>query len=361
MQERRKELGGYLPQRRVVYEPLQSAGRDLVQGLLLQGSGDNAFSTTMVFVGMLKKLLQDKELGKCIVPIIPDEARTFGMDALFKPFGIYSNVGQLYEPVDAKTLLAYREAKDGQILEEGITEAGVDVVVHRRRHGLCHARRSPTIPFFIYYSMFGFQRIGDLIWAAADMRTARLPAGRHRRPHDAQRRRPAARGRPQPPHRLDGAEPAWPTIPAFAFELAVIVQDGIRRMYEIGEDVFYYITLYNENYPMPAMPEGVEEGILRGLYKLRAGVDCQARAARCICSAAVRSCGEALRAQEHPGRAFRRRRRRLERDQLQGAAPRRAGVRALEPAASRRRSRARAISSTCWRTRRASSWRSATT
>jgi pyruvate dehydrogenase E1 component len=223
----------------------------------------------MAFVGLLRRMMQDKELGKWVVPIIPDEARTFGMDALFKPFGIYSNVGQLYEPVDARTLLAYREAKNGQILEEGITEAGsvssfIAAGTAYATHGI------PTIPFFIFYSMFGFQRIGDLIWAAADMRTRGFllggTAGRttlngeglqHQDGHS---------------HLLASAVPNLLAYdPAFAFELALIVQDGIRRMYEAGESIFYYVTLYNEPYPMLPMPEGAAEGVLRGMYRLRPG------------------------------------------------------------------------------------------
>jgi pyruvate dehydrogenase E1 component len=266
LHKRRDQLGGFMPERHVTYPPVRIAGRDLFADFA-RGSGSHAFSTTMVFVGLLKKLLQDKELGKWIVPIIPDEARTFGMDAMFKPFGIYSNVGQLYEPVDAKTLLAYREAKNGQILEEGITEAGamssfIAAGTAYATHGI------PTIPFYIFYSMFGFQRIGDLIWAAADMRTRGFllggTAGRttlngeglqHQDGHS---------------HLLASTVPNLLAYdPAYAYELAVIVHNGIRRMFEIGEDIFYYITLYNENYPMPSMPEGSAEGILNGMYRLR--------------------------------------------------------------------------------------------
>jgi pyruvate dehydrogenase E1 component len=267
LHERRQQLGGFLPERRVKYPPVHIATKDLFSDFH-RGSGDHAVSTTMAFVALLKKLLQDRDVGKLIVPIIPDEARTFGMDAMFKPFGIYSNVGQLYEPVDAKTLLAYREAKNGQILEEGITEAGS--MSSFIAAGTAYATHSlPMIPFFIFYSMFGFQRIGDLIWAAADMRTRGFllggTAGRttlngeglqHQDGHS---------------HLLASTVPNLLAYdPAYAYELAVIVQNGIRRMFEIGEDVFYYITLYNENYPMPPMPEGSAEGVLRGMYRLRA-------------------------------------------------------------------------------------------
>jgi pyruvate dehydrogenase E1 component len=266
LKQRRQELGGYLPARRVSCPPLKAPSGDYFHDFF-KGSGDDTPSTTGAFVAMLRRLLQDKQLGKWIVPIIPDEARTFGMDALFKPYGIYSNVGQLYEPFDAKTLKAYREAKNGQLLEEGITEAGsmssfIAAGTAYATHGI------PTIPFFIYYSMFGFQRIGDLIWAAADMRARGFllggTAGRttlmgeglqHQDGHS---------------HVLASTVPNLAAYdPAFAYELAVIIQDGIRRMYEAGENIFYYITLGNEKYPMPAMPEGAEEGILHGMYKIR--------------------------------------------------------------------------------------------
>jgi pyruvate dehydrogenase E1 component len=266
LHQRRRELGGYLPRREVRCPPLKAPKREMFKDYY-GGSGDNEFSTTMAFVGLLRRLMQDKEIGKWVVPIIPDEARTFGMDAFFKPFGIYSNVGQLYEPVDAKTLLAYREAKNGQILEEGITEAGsmssfIAAGTAYATHGI------PTIPFFIFYSMFGFQRIGDLIWAAADMRTRGFLLG-----GTAGRTTLAGEGLQHQDGHSHVLATSVPTIaaydPAFAYEQAVIVRDGIRRMYELGEDVLYYIALYNEPYKMLPMPEGSEEGILRGLYKLR--------------------------------------------------------------------------------------------
>jgi pyruvate dehydrogenase E1 component len=266
LRKRREDLGGYLPVRAARPSPLKAPPLDLFKDFL-SGSGDSEFSTTMAFVGLLRRLMQNKELGKYVVPIIPDEARTFGMDAFFKPFGIYSNVGQLYEPVDAKTLLAYREAKNGQVLEEGITEAGsmssfIAAGTSLATHGI------PTIPFFTFYSMFGFQRIGDLIWAAADMRTRGFLLG-----GTAGRTTLAGEGLQHQDGHSHVLASSVPTVqaydPAFAYELAIIVQDGIRRMYEAGEDVFYYITLYNEPYRMPPMPEGATEGILRGLYKLR--------------------------------------------------------------------------------------------
>jgi pyruvate dehydrogenase E1 component len=221
----------------------------------------------MAFADMLRRLMRSKELGKWIVPIIPDEARTFGLDSFFKPFGIYSNVGQLYEPVDAKMLLAYREAKNGQILEEGITEAGsmssfIAAGTAYATHGV------PTLPFFIFYSMFGFQRIGDLIWSAADMRTRGFLLG-----GTAGRTTLNGEGLQHEDGNSHVLASTVPNLlaydPAFAYELAVILQDGIRRMYQEDENICYYITLYNENYPMLPMPEGVTEGVLRGLYKLR--------------------------------------------------------------------------------------------
>ena len=213
------------------------------------------------------KLLKDTKIGDLIVPIVPDEARTFGMEALFRQAGIYSHVGQFYEPVDADTLLYYKEAKDGQILEEGINEAGS--MASTIAAGTAYSTYGiNTIPFFIFYSMFGFQRIGDLIWAAGDMRCKGFllgaTAGRttlngeglqHQDGHS---------------HLLAYSVPNLITYdPAFAFELAVIIRDGIRRMYENQEDVFYYLTLYNENYAMPPMPADAREGILKGMYKFQ--------------------------------------------------------------------------------------------
>jgi pyruvate dehydrogenase E1 component len=220
----------------------------------------------MVFVRMLAKMLRDPEIGKLIVPIIPDEARTFGMEALFRQVGIYSSVGQLYEPVDMDTLLYYKEAKDGQILEEGITEAGsisslIAAGTAYSNHGI------NTIPFFIYYSMFGFQRIGDLIWAAADMRTRGFLLG-----GTAGRTTLAGEGlQHQDGHSHVLALPVPNLLaydPSFAFEIAIIIQDGIKRMYVDQESIFYYLTLGNEPLPMPEMPSGagIREGILKGMY-----------------------------------------------------------------------------------------------
>ncbi len=266
LHERRKALGGYLPARVLRCPPVKAPRREAFQEFF-KGSGDDAFSTTMAFVGVLRKLLQNRELGKYIVPIIPDEARTFGMDALFKQYGIYASAGQLYDPVDSKMLLSYREAKNGQILEEGITEAGS--MSSFIAAGTAYANHAmPTIPFFIFYSMFGFQRIGDLIWAAADSRARGFLLG-----GTAGRTTLAGEGLQHQDGHSHILAATVPTLlaydPAYAYEIAVIIQDGIRRMYELGEEVFYYITLGNEPYSMPAMPEGAADGILRGMYKLR--------------------------------------------------------------------------------------------
>src|SRR5438105_2205166 len=266
LQERRKQLGGgYLPERKVRAKPIQPPAESHFEEFY-KGTEGREVSTTMVFVRLLSKLLRDPEIGKLIVPIIPDEARTFGMEALFRQVGIYSSVGQLYEPVDMDTLLYYKEAKDGQILEEGITEAGsmcsfIAAGTAYATHGI------NTIPFFIYYSMFGFQRIGDLIWAAADMRTRGFLLG-----GTAGRTTLAGEGlQHQDGHSHVLALPVPNLLaydPAFAFEIAVILQDGIRRMYVNGESIFYYLTVGNEPLPMPAMPDGadVRSGILNGMY-----------------------------------------------------------------------------------------------
>jgi len=268
MQERRKQLGGYLPERKVRSQPIAPVSEAHFEEFH-KGTDGREASTTMVFVRLLSKLLRDPEIGKLIVPIIPDEARTFGMEALFRQVGIYSSVGQLYEPVDMDTLLYYKEAKDGQILEEGITEAGsicsfIAAGTAYANHGI------NTIPFFIFYSMFGFQRIGDFIWAAADLRTRGFLVG-----GTAGRTTLAGEGlQHQDGHSHVLALPVPNLLaydPAFAYEIAVIIQEGIKRMYVDQESIFYYLTVSNEPLPMPAMPEGkdVKEGILKGLYRFR--------------------------------------------------------------------------------------------
>ncbi len=269
MQERRKQLGGYLPERKVRSQPIAPVSEAHFEEFH-KGTEGREVSTTMVFVRLLGKLLRDPEIGKLIVPIIPDEARTFGMEALFRQVGIYSSVGQLYEPVDMDTLLYYKEAKDGQILEEGITEAGsicsfIAAGTAYANHGI------NTIPFFIYYSMFGFQRIGDFIWAAADMRTRGFLIG-----GTAGRTTLAGEGLQHQDGHSHVLALSVPNLlaydPAFAYEIGVIIQDGIKRMYVDQESIFYYLTVTNEPLPMPAMPEGkeVREGILRGIYRFLA-------------------------------------------------------------------------------------------
>ena len=232
-----------------------------------KSSGKREFATTMAFVAVMRKLMQDKQIGKLVVPIVPDESRTFGMEPLFRQFGIYSSLGQLYEPVDKDVITYYKEATDGQILEEGITEAGsmssfIAAGSAYSTHGI------NTIPFFIYYSMFGMQRIGDLVWLAGDMRVKGFMVGgtagrttlngeglQHEDGHS---------------HLLAYPVPNLEAYdPAFGYEIAVIIREGIRRMYVEQEDVFYYLTVENDIYSMPEMPDGVEEGILKGLYKFK--------------------------------------------------------------------------------------------
>jgi pyruvate dehydrogenase E1 component len=268
LRERRMSLGGYLPGRQTKALPLKPVG-DEVFAEFYAGTGDREVSTTMAFVRLLGKLLKDKQIGKLIVPIVPDEARTFGMEAFFRQAGVYSPAGQLYEPGDKATLLYYKEAKDGQILEEGITEAGsmADFIAA----GTAYATHSlNTIPFFIFYSMFGFQRIGDLIWAAGDCRARGFLLG-----GTAGRTTLAGEGLQHADGNSHLLAYTVPNLlaydPAFAHEIAVIVREGIRRMYTGQENIFYYITLMNENYAMPAITDidSIREGILKGMYKFR--------------------------------------------------------------------------------------------
>ncbi len=265
LRSRREALGGYVPSRRVRVEALPMPEEEIFSEFY-QGTAGRTVSTTMAFVRMLGKLLRDKGMGRYLVPIVPDEARTFGMEALFRQCGIYSPVGQLYEPVDAGNLLYYKEASDGQILEEGITEAGsmasfIAAGTAYATHGI------PTIPIFIYYSMFGMQRIGDLVWAAGDMRCHGFMVGA-----TAGRTTLAGEGLQHQDGQSHLLAMPVPNLlaydPAYAYEIAVIVRDGLRRMYVEREDVFYYLTLENENYPHPPMPEGCEQGILKGMYLL---------------------------------------------------------------------------------------------
>ncbi len=269
LKERRKKLGGFVPSRKTDLKPIKAPDESVFEEFY-KGTEGRAVSTTMVFVRMLAKLLKDKEIGKLIVPIVPDEARTFGMESLFRQVGIYAHSGQLYEPVDADSLLYYKEAKNGQILEEGITEAGsmssfIAAGTAYSTHGI------NMIPFFIYYSMFGLQRIGDLAWAAGDIGAKGFMIGgtagrttlngeglQHQDGHS---------------HLLAYTVPNLCAYdPAFAYELAVLVREGIKRMYEEQRNEFFYITVMNENYAMPPMPAGVKDGIIKGMYKYKASL-----------------------------------------------------------------------------------------
>ncbi|MCF6210404.1 MAG: pyruvate dehydrogenase (acetyl-transferring), homodimeric type [Gammaproteobacteria bacterium] len=265
---RRKELGGYLPVRKHQAAPLEIPPLSVFQSLL-DGSGEREMSTTMAWVRMLNILCRDKNIGKNIVPIVPDEARTFGMEGMFRQLGIYSSVGQLYTPQDKDEIMFYKEDKSGQILEEGINEAGamsswIAAATAYSAHGVS------VIPFYIYYSMFGFQRIGDLAWAAGDMQARGFLIG-----GTAGRTTLAGEGlQHQDGHSLLLSSTIPNCIsydPTFAYEMAVIIRDGMKRMFTEQEDVFYYITAMNENYTHPAMPKGAEEGIIKGLYLLQGG------------------------------------------------------------------------------------------
>jgi len=290
LHERRKKLGGFLPAR-VVEAPPLAVPKPEYFGELLKGG--NSASTTMSFSRLLTMLLRHKEVGRHVVPIIPDEARTFGLDALFREFGIYAHKGQLYEPVDKESFLYYHETKDGQLLEEGITEAGS--MSSFIAAGTAYAsHRVNMIPFYIYYSMFGFQRIGDLMWLAGDIRAKGFLLG-------ATYGRTTLNGeglQHQDGHGLLTAS----TIPtllaydaAFGYEVATIIAEGLHRMYEKGEEIFYYLSLYNEKYTQPAMPEGSREGILKGLYKFKPAPEKAKHRAQILGSGPI--INEALRAQ----------------------------------------------------------------
>ena len=266
LKERREALGGFVPSRKTDIRPIKTPPESIFEEFY-EGTNGREVSTTMVFVRILTKLLKDKEIGKYIVPIVPDEARTFGMESLFRQIGIYAHAGQLYEPVDADSLLYYKEAKNGQILEEGITEAGaMSSFIAAGTAYLTHGIN--MIPFFIYYSMFGMQRVGDLVWAAADMGVRGFMLG-------GTAGRTTLNGEGLQHQDGNSHILAYPVPnlcafdPAFAYEISVIIRDGIKRMYEDQEKVFYYITLMNENYPMPPMPKGVKDGILKGMYKFK--------------------------------------------------------------------------------------------
>ncbi|HEY0564345.1 MAG TPA: pyruvate dehydrogenase (acetyl-transferring), homodimeric type, partial [Terriglobales bacterium] len=267
MRDRREALGGFVPHREVPAKNFDAPDTKFFNEFLL-GSKGRELSTTMGFVSILRSLLKHPEVGKLVVPIVPDEGRTFGLESAVRQVGIYASQGQLYTPHDQDILLYYREEKDGQILEEGITEAGA--MASFTAAGTAYYNYNlPAVPFYMYYSMFGFQRIGDLVWAFADARGKGFLMG-----GTAGRTTLMGEGL----QHQDGHSPLLfsvvPTCinydPAYVYELAVIVQDGLRRMYQNGEDCFYYITMYNEDYAQPEMPKGVEEGILRGMYKYKA-------------------------------------------------------------------------------------------
>ncbi len=267
LRSHRMALGGYVPKRLVRAAPLKADLGNLFEEFT-GGTAGREVSTTMAVVRIITKLLKHKEVGKLVVPIVPDEARTFGMESLFREVGIYASTGQLYEPVDVKMLLYYKESKDGQILEEGITEAGamssfIAAGTGYSTHGI------NTIPFFIYYSMFGLQRVGDLVWAAADSRCRGFLLG-----GTAGRTTLAGEGLQHQDGNSHVLALPVPNLraydPAFAYELAVIIEDGIQRMYRDGESIFYYITVMNEPYEMPPMPKDAREGILRGMYRFSA-------------------------------------------------------------------------------------------
>jgi pyruvate dehydrogenase E1 component len=265
LMERRNALGGPVPRRTVRGRPLETVPEEIF-GEFYKGSGDREVATTMVLVRLLRHLMSDPKIGRWIVPIVPDEARTFGMDALFRRFGIYNPHGQRYEPVDADVVAYYREAKDGQLLEEGITEAGA--MASFTAAGTAYATHGVnTIPFFFFYSMFGFQRIGDLIWQNADAMGRGFLIGA-----TAGRTTLAGEGLQHQDGHSHVLASVVPSVraydPAYAYEIAVIVREGLRRMYGRGENVVYYLTVTNEPYAMPEMPPGVEEGIVRGMYRL---------------------------------------------------------------------------------------------
>ncbi|HET9702171.1 MAG TPA: pyruvate dehydrogenase (acetyl-transferring), homodimeric type, partial [Burkholderiales bacterium] len=269
MRDRRMALGGYLPARRTRADPLEVPPLSAFDALLKATAEGREMSTTMAFVRILNILVKDKHIGKRVVPIVPDESRTFGMEGMFRQLGIWSSVGQLYTPQDADQLMFYKEDKSGQILQEGINEAGamsswIAAATAYSTHGVA------MIPVYIFYSMFGFQRVGDLAWAAGDMRSRGFLVGgtagrttlngeglQHEDGHS---------------HLLASTIPNCISYdPTFACELAVIVQDGLRRMYAEQEDVYYYLTVMNENYPHPELPKGAEQGIIKGMYLLKDG------------------------------------------------------------------------------------------
>ena len=301
MLARRKALGGFVPTRNATFTvDFDPPPADVYEEFYAGTKNPGGVSTTMAFVRLLTKLLKDKGIGNRIVPIIPDEARTFGMEPLFRSVGIYSSKGQLYEPVDREQLLYYRESKDGQVLEEGITEAGS--MASFTAAGTSYATHGqPMLPFYIFYSMFGFQRIGDLAWAFADMRGRGFLMGA-----TAGRTTLNGEGLQHEDGHSHVLAMSFPNLlsydPAFAYEIALIVKEGIRRMVEEDQDVFYYLTIQNENYPQPPMPEGVEEGVVNGLYRYREADTDHPLKVQIFGSGVMMN--EALRAQEMLGADF---------------------------------------------------------
>jgi pyruvate dehydrogenase E1 component len=294
MLERRRLLGGCIPKRMVRAKPLPAPAPKPFAEFTTGTREDQAVSTTMAFAKLLRNLLRDPEYGKRVVPIIPDEARTFGLEVLFREIGIYAAHGQKYEPVDSKLVLSYTEKPDGQMLEEGITESGsMASFTAAATSYATHAQ--PMIPFYIFYSMFGFQRTGDLIWALGDARGRGFMLGA-----TAGRTTLNGEGLQHEDGHSHVLASTLPNLraydPAFAYEVATLIKDGLKRMYTDGEDVFYYLTLYNQDYPMPAMPSGVEEGILKGLYLYRSAVQQAKHRAQLFGSGVILL--EALRAQE---------------------------------------------------------------
>ena len=352
LHQRRQALGGYVPARTGKAVPLPAPSLDSM-AKYLEGTQGREQSTTMVFVQLLAQWLRDANIGKRIVPIVADEARTFGMQALFRQVAIYSSAGQVYEPEDKDELLYYKEAKEGQILEEGITEAGaisswIAAATSYSAHGVT------MLPFYIFYSCFGFQRIGDLVWAAADSRSRGFLLGA-----TAGRTTLSGEGLQ---HEDGSSHLLFSTVPncvaydpCYGYELAVILQDGMRRLLEEQDDVFYYVSVMNENYVHPPMPEGVRENILRGMYRIRQAPGARPPDTRNKPASGRRWCcratGRATAGQRHhPARSPRRRRSaraglergrgRVERDELHRTAPRRDGCRPLEPPAPGRRAEA---------------------
>ncbi len=284
LKKRREALGGFLPNRSALAEPVPTPPLDLFKAQI-ESSGDREVSTTMAFVRILTALTRDKAIGRFVVPIVPDESRTFGMEGLFRQLGIYSSVGQLYKPEDADHLMYYREDRKGQVLQEGICEAGafcswLAAGTSYANHGI------NVIPFYIFYSMFGFQRVGDLAWAAGDSRARGFLIG-----GTAGRTTLAGEGL----QHQDGHSHVQASVipncitydPTYAYELAIIIREGLRRMYAEQESVYYYITVMNENYAHPAMPDGAEEGIIRGLYPIRAAVEADRRRLQMLGSGAI--------------------------------------------------------------------------